>query len=425
MRRITTLLLTLIPGLAAADSRLDLQPIPDLMVLEPVYHLDRGTSWRSAWGIAASIGIGWGSHGDEKGLVGEGSLQIGKRMKQLAVGATSELVAGGNDLVRGRHTGWLELRSDDHRGDDDINGVVTINTAVEHGEARALAPIYLGPGRRNHAAASADILIGLEGDPDDMMLAALVQTDGSVTHWLDAPLLDRAYRGAFGLGLSFAPNDGEIPRGRIDAIRVRVEHANIERTIRAAGTPMHDSQVRTIEIMSGLHEFTGWIDHEMLFAVTAQFGVVWIESDATAGQIEDTFFKMELGAHLKWRQSRTSRRELGIAWAREPGPTPDGQNHASDWRLEMVTGAEDSHFVLAARGGVSWMTHISGGATNPNTVKRYGSHVEGFAKLGLGLELGAYNTMSFEPRVAGDPWSTPREFSTEVGVLARWRPSTY
>jgi hypothetical protein len=33
--------------------------------------------------------------------------------------------------------------------------------------------------------------------------------------------------------------------------------------------------------------------------------------------------------------------------------------------------------------------------------------------------------MSYEPRVVGDPWSSPRELATEVGVLARWRPSTY
>ena len=50
---------------------------------------------------------------------------------------------------------------------------------------------------------------------------------------------------------------------------------------------------------------------------------------------------------------------------------------------------------------------------------------EGYAKLGLGMELGAYHSMSYEPRVAGDPWSSKREFSTEFGLLARWRTGTY
>lgn len=427
MHRIAPLLAILVPGLAVADTRLDLEPIPDLRLLEPVHHLDRGSDWnkRSSGGLTGSIGVGFGSHAGEKGLVGEGSLAIGKRMRQLVITATSDLVAAGNELVRGRHAGYLELRTDDRGSEDDITGRVSIGTTVEHGEARGLAPVYLGPGRRDHAAANADVLIGLEPDKDDMIWAALVQTDGSATRWLEAPLLDRAYRGAFGLGVSFAPNDGEVPRGRIDLLRARVEHANIKRTLRAAGTPMHDTQVRTIEVMSGLHELAGWIDHEILFAVTAQFGAVWIESDATAGRIEDTFFKMELGGHFKWRKKRIGRREFGFALARQPGPTPDGQYHASDWRLEMVSGAEDAHFVLAARGGISWVTHVSGGVTNPETMKRYGSHVEGFAKLGLGVELGGYHAMTYEPRVAGDPWSAPREFATEVGVLARWRPSTY
>lgn len=121
MHRIACLLV-LIPGLAAADIRLDLEPIPDLMVLEPVYHLGRGWSKDRTAGIAASLGVGYGGHDGKPGLVGEGALMIGKRMKQLVVAGTSELVAGSNELVRGRHTGWLQLRTDDRRGNDDITG---------------------------------------------------------------------------------------------------------------------------------------------------------------------------------------------------------------------------------------------------------------------------------------------------------------
>jgi hypothetical protein len=131
---------------------------------------------------------------------------------------------------------------------------------------------------------------------------------------------------------------------------------------------------------------------------------------------------MDLAMHMQWRKTKRSRREVGIAWARQPGPTPDGQHLASDWRLELVTGAEDAHWVLAARGGISWVTHKDGQG-DPDKVKRYGSHLELFGKVGWGIEVGGYHAMTFEPQVAGDPWSSPREWATEVGAMVRVRTS--
>lgn len=412
MRRIILACL-LVPGLAAADIRLDLAPMPDLLPLLPVYPLDRASG-----GVSATIGVGYGTGG----IVGESALLAGIRRRRLTIAGTSELAATDRSLLRGRHTGWLEIRTDDRGPDEELTAIATVSASLEHGEARGLAPVFLGPGKRAHAAGTSTVLIGLAPDKDDVVFGALVEADGSVTTWHDAPLLDRAYRGAFGLGFAIAPFDGELPRGRIDVLRARVEHANIQRTLRAAGVPMHDTQVRTIEVMTGLHDFTAWIDRDLLFAVTSELGAAWIESDATAGAIQDTLFQLNLGAHFKWRAGRKGRRELGFAWAREAGPTPDGQHHATDWRLEMVGATEDSKLALSARGGISWVTHHAGGTTDPDTMKRYGSAVEAFAKLGLGLEVGAYHAMTFEPRVAGDPWSAPRQLVTEAGVLVRWRP---
>jgi hypothetical protein len=429
MPRIAFLLL-LAPTFAAAENRIDLDPIPELGTLEPVHHLDRNDRKRSGAGFAGHIGIGYGKNGDDKaGLVGEGSLRIGKRMRQLTAAATSDLVAGASELVRGRHTGYLELRTDDDSADeDDIGGSVVIKSSVEHGRARALAPVFVGPGKRTHADATTDLLIGLEPDKDDLIWGALVTADGSVTRWLETPLLDRAYRGAFGLGISLAPRDGEIPRGRIDLLRARVEHANIKGIgVTGAGgaiEPLRDTQVRTIEVMTGVHEFTGHIDHELLLVALAEFGAAWIEADAARGAIDETMFKMELAAHMKWRRSRVGRREFGFALARQPGTTPDGQHIVADWRLEMIGGAEDKHFVLSARGGISWVKHVEGDVGD-DTLRRYGSQLEGFVKLGLGLELGGYHAMTYEPQRAGDPWASQRQFVTEAGVLARWRPSSY
>lgn len=421
MRRLATLLL--VPGLATADIRLELA-MPELRQLEPVYHLDRGSSKRSSDGIAASLGVGVGGDDGERGLVGEGTLRAGMRSRQFALAGSSDVAIAANELVRGRHAGWLELRSDD-RSVDAMSLVGTVAASLEHGEARGLQPVSIGPGEREHAAASSTVVIGLGHDKDDFVLGALVAADGSFTHWRDAPLLDRAQRGAFGLGLVMAPFDGELPHGRMDILRARVEHATITHDVWAAGGPVRDTQVRTIEVMTGLHELTGWIDHALLFAVTAQVGGVWIDSDRAGGAIQNTFFKMQLGTHLKWRTRKRGLRELGFAWAREPGPTPDGRHHVTDWRLELAAAAEDARLALSVRGGISWVSHASGGDSDPDTVKRYGSQVDAFVKLGMGVEVGGYHVMTYEPRVAGDPWSAPRQFVTELGLMARWRPSTY
>ena len=411
-------LLLAVPGISAADStRLDLAPMPELGLLEIIHPLDRNDDERSSGGLFANIGAGYGTHGGEQGTVGEGTITIGKRIRRLSASATSSLVAGDNALVRGRHAGLLELRTNDRRSDDgELGGMLSLGGLVEHGEARALAPVNIGPGRRHHAAANADAMIRLEPDKDDMMFAALVRVDGSATRYLDSPL-DRAYRGALALGAALIPEDGEVPRGRIELLTARVEHANVHHNLSAAGGALPINQVRTIEVMAGANELAGYIDRELLFAVTWRFGGVWMESDTVS---PETFFKMQLGGNFKWLKRRGVR-QLGFALAREPGTTPDGHHLLTEWRLEMVSAVEDSRFALSARGGITWINHQAGGEGDPDTIARYGSQLEGFIKLPLGFEIGGYHVMSYEPRVAGDPWASSREWRSEVGVLARWR----
>ncbi len=419
MRRLALLLL--LPASAVADSRLDLEPIPDLRIYEPVYDIrkyeDRHAHPSS--NMVVDVGVGWGTQDGEQGLVGEGSLQLGRHFRRLAFGASSEVVAGANELVRGRHAGFLELRTEPDDSED-FGGRLRLDGLLEHGRARGLAPVYLGPGERDHGAASAEGLLRLAADKGDAEWAALVEVDGSATRWLTAPALDHATRRALGLGLVVMPTDDEMPHGRVDLVRARVEHATITRKLIAAGIGLPETQVRTIDVMAGPHEMTFAIDHELLLAMTEEFGASWIETDTTNKTISGTFFKMNLAAHAKWRRGRHGRREVGFALAREPGVSPDGQHIVSDWRLELVSGHEDKRFVIALRGGISWISHKDG-AGDPDTVKRYGSHLEGFVKLGFGIEAGGYHAMTYEPQVAGDPWSSPRQWSTEVGGLVRIR----
>jgi hypothetical protein len=421
MRRIALLL---VPSLAFAETRIEQDAIPSLTLLEPVYHLDRGEKRRLSGAVVTSA-LGYGSHDGDGGLVGEGTLAIGKRTKKLSFGAASSLVLGDTSLVRGRHLAFVELDTDATRSNDDLAGRLTVAASLEHGEARGLAPVELGPGKRNHIESSADALIGLEPDGEEVFWAALIQVEGSATYWLDTPLLDRARRGAAGLGISFAPDDRELPRGRLDVMRARVEHTNIERTWTAsAGRRLRDTQVRTIEVMIGAHEFTGHIDRELLVSGTAELGAEWIESDV--GGLSETMAKFNLAIHAKWRKRNTGRREFGFAFSRDPSTTPDGQQLATDTRLDMVAGAEDKRFIIEARGGISWVNHRGGGWDgDPPTVKRYGSHVQGFLKLPFGFEAGGYHSATYEPRAAGDPWGSPRAWAIEAGLLARYRYKTF
>jgi hypothetical protein len=416
MRRI---LLLLVPGLAAADPRIDLAPMPELVLLETAYHLDRGTDWesRTKRGIIASVGVGY----TDGSVVDDTTIAAGIRTRRYFAAASSELLVESKDFVRGRHQALLRLHSDGKRGK--LGGVAQVGAAFEHGDARALAPIAIGPGRRYHGSAFADELIALE--EDDLILGFLVGVDGDATRWLDAPLLDNAYHGALSMGVAATPEeDDELPGGRIDAIVARVEHGRILRKLAAAGSAsIAEVKTRTIDLMSGVHELTGWIDHEALFAVTVRFGAKWIEAESNGRTLKDTMFAMQLGAHFKWGK-RQDLRELGIMVSRNPTPSADGQSILSETRLEIVGGAETEYAVVTARGGLAWIVpqQVQG---DVHTLKNYAIALEGFAKLGHDIELGGYYTASYEPQIAGDPWASPPETASEVGALMRWRPRLY
>ncbi|MDQ3300363.1 MAG: hypothetical protein M3619_27610 [Myxococcota bacterium] len=137
--------------------------------------------------------------------------------------------------------------------------------------------------------------------------------------------------------------------------------------------------------------------------------------------LADNAFRMRLGAALAWRDKRDRQRQrVGFAIARTPTSTPDAQRLVGEWRLELATGVESSRFLLDARGSLSWLVPFTGTA-EVDTLVRYGAQLEGFAKLGAGIELGVYHARAFEPPVAGDPWASARRWGAETGALARWR----
>ncbi len=421
MRRVLLLLLVCAP-VASADIRLDTEPIPDLFPLEAAFHLDRGQAAddRTKSGVVGSIGMGYGRFDDDNTGTLVGAIAAGTYTDHWLVLASSELVTANDQIWRGHHTGLVEMHSEEDRADG-LGGAVALQTAIAHGDARALAPVRLGQGRYVNGDVGGEALLHLGKDKDDFVFVAQLFGELGTTRW-ESPLLDHANRGSLGLGIGLSPADGELPRGAIDLLRGRVEHVTITRPIIAAGAtaPIGSTDVRIAEIGVGAHEMTLHIDHELLAVIEGDLGWSWLEADTAEGRIEDNMFRMKLATALKWRTDRSrGARRLGIAFAREPGYTPDGQRLVVDWRTDLAYGVETPVYSLTAAGGISWIgTHAGRWAP---TQARYGSHVELFFKLGRGVEGGAYHATSFENQHAGDPWATERTWSTEAGVLLRWR----
>jgi hypothetical protein len=421
MRRVLLVVL-LCPAVASADIRVDTAPIPELFPLEAAFHLDRGQAWseRSKSGVIGSISAGYGRFDDANTGTLVGSLAAGKYTKHWLVLASTELVTANDRIWRGHHTGLVEMHSEEDRADG-LGGSVAIQTVIDHGEARALAPVRLGQGRYRTGDVGGEALLHLGKDKDDFVFVAQLFGEVGTTHW-DTNLLDHANRRSLGLGVGMSPADGELPRGSIDLLRGRVEHVTIARPIIAAGStaPIGEANVRIAEIGLGAHEMTLHIDHELLAVIEGDLGWSWIEADTAAGPIDDNLFRMKLATGLVWRTDRSRGvRRLGIGVAREPGYTPDGQRLVVDWRTDLSYGVETPVYSLRASGGLSWISTIAG-AWSP-TLPRYGTSVELFFKVWRGLEGGAYYAASYENQRAGDPWATDRTWGTETGLLLRFR----
>lgn len=406
---------------AHADERLDLRALPDEALVETVFHLDRHVDHakRTRSGLAGSLGYGVGDHPGADPAVAAATLSAGHRDDRLIAVTHGELLVTGREIDRARVRGIVELR---HGWNEEFGWMAILRGSGEHGNALGLAPARLGPGRRDHGELQLDGMATLGSRGHDGRTVGIVRGETSATRWLSAPALDRAERSGLGLGVGRAPDDGELPRGVFEFLRGRVEHVRIHRPFIGAGVANLDTSVRTVEIGTALNEFTAHIDHELLVVSDVDLGWSWLEADTNAGRIADNAFRMRLGTSLAYRDDKgVAMRRVGVAVARTPTTTPDGQRIVGEWRAELATGVETSRVLLDARGGVSWLVPFAGGRS-VETLVRYGIQLEAFAKLGAGIELGTYHARAYESPIAGDPWASARRWNTETGVMARWRP---
>lgn len=424
MRRIAlAAVLTSMPQVARAERWLDLA-LPDLAVLEPALPLawDGYRDLRPQRHVIVDVSAGV-ARGAGAPVVGAGALGGGHATDATIVAGRSDLVWGmrggagatGIERLAGRHAALGELRL----GRYGEAGTLALEGVLEHGRARALAPVARGPGRRIDGELDARALVHLgAGD-----FATTLAIDGGLgaTRWQDAPGLDRAERRALGLALGKAPTDGELPRGVIQLVRGRVEHATIHRALAAAGTVLGPGAVRTIEIGAGVDDLTFHVDREILAVLSTDLGWTWLEADTAAGTLRDDLFRLRLAGAMKWLHRTGGTRQLGLVIARAPGHAADGQRLVSDWRLALAAGADTARYAIRASGGISWLRSLEGGQGGSPQLPRYGSELEASVAIGGGLELGAYHAVWFEPPVAGDPWASTRRLTSEAGLVLRWR----
>jgi hypothetical protein len=421
MRRLVLVGLCCAAATARADDRaidrIELTLVPDVALVEPAFPLDRHVDYaeRQKTGMRAAAGLGIDAHGQP---VGDVAAAAGQGTENVIAAVRSELTADRDGIVRGRHRGLFELRSD---WDDDLVGSLALEGGIDHGLARGLAAPRLGVGNATDARAALEGMVRLGGDHHDFDWVAIARADAGATRWLDAPGLDRAVRRGLMLGTGATSYDGEIPRGSMDWLRARVEHATIRRPLAPAGIASLDTNVRAVELGIGTHELTLHIDHELLAVIDTDLGWTWLEADTATGALRDSAFRMKLAAGFAWSAGHKHYpvRRMGLGLGRTPTYTPDGQRLVSEWRLELDQGVETKRVVLGARGGITWLTPLAG--PSADTLLGYGAQLDAAVKLGMGIEAGAYHASTFQPRAPGDPWASPRHWTIEAGLLARLR----
>lgn len=423
------------PVVGRVPERVELLLAPDVVLVQPTFPLDRHVPYerrtKTTWNGSVAIGV------DRQGAAGDATLGLGHATENVIVGVRSELIggAGGQDtphgLLRGRHRALLELRSD---WDDRLVGSILVSGGVDHGLARGLAAPHLGVGRYTDANAAVESMVQLAADKGDFDWVAIMRGEAGQTRWFDAPSLDRATREALTIGTGATSFDGEIPRGSMDWLRGRVEHAQIRRPFAPAiapaatggnvgtGAASLDAAVRSVELGIGTHDLTMHIDHELLAIIGIDLGWTWLEADTGTGRLADSAFRMKLATGLDWLAGgRKGVRHLRFGLGRTPTYTPDGQKLVSEWRIEAEQGLDTRHWALAARGGITWLTPLTPEVPGVNTLLGYAAQLDAAYRICGGFEIGAYHASTYQPRLAGDPWASPRHWTSETGVLARLR----
>jgi hypothetical protein len=115
------------------------------------------------------------------------------------------------------------------RKHDDLGIKLTVAGHLEHGDARGLGPVRIGPGERTTGELDDEILVRIGKKDGDMQLVALTEVDVGGTAWesVHAPTLDKETHSKLVFGVAGTPTDHEMPRGRLDIVKLGVERERV------------------------------------------------------------------------------------------------------------------------------------------------------------------------------------------------------
>lgn len=422
-----------IPATGLAQERLELVAIPDLSIFDA--SLPNGERWTKTdrvTNLTLSIGGGFGTASDMSGsgAVGAAVLGLGSRRAHWLLQLRSEVSGpiaddrGGDAAreLRGRHRARAIYRLRDDRGP---GATLELDARARHAGEQGfrLAPLRLG--RAPVVAGSLAVGGRLEpwSDFGDSVFYVPVRYTAERIRWRSGAPVTEAKSDGLTMGVGFGPEEREGIAGGIDFIRGTVRHTEISRSPATAaaanGSARADTAaIREVALSTGIDELIMY-DRKVLMSVTARYGWTWLETDVPG--LEDSMFTMNTAMHLRRGKTPDRSGRVGFGIARVPGHTADGSVLTADWRLELSVDQQSDRLGLSARGALSWVTPVDGGEPGADTLLRYGSHVEAFYKLPADLQLGVYHAASFEPHGVADPWSSPRTWSTEAGLLLRYR----
>jgi hypothetical protein len=445
-----------LPGLAAAQERIQVEIMPDLAFEEPALPRPRSAKdgkARVLWDVGAALGqalrAAQGAGDDRSGPFSEGYLRLRwgqrwslERVAQLRsalqlYGREIDTISAGDSeaqgFVDGRHRAraafGFEPRARGKAPPMDIG--LGIEGSFDHmTENRpALAPLDVGPGAHRDARVRVDVAPRFFDEADDSEHAGFaipITIAGRRVDHAEPAGVDSATSRRLGIGVAARMVDRKV--ARLDVTLMGMERAQTTYDLAPLpGAPMPPGPLPERPPERLIDENTLYFgkldlaigDAELAVSARGQTGWTWLRDPRT--DRNTNLFTIDYGLQLSGDSKR-----VGLGFGRVARVAVDGERFYADHRLEL-----DMEWTAAPTGGsvravASWMTDRDRtGSMDPGLLERYAAHGEIHRALESGLHVGFYGVSAYEPdgqawAAGSDPWATPAGWNHELGGFARW-----
>jgi hypothetical protein len=443
-----------LPGLAAAQERIQVEVMPDLSFEEPALPRPRDASNRDGkarvlWDVGAALGQtlhAAQAEDDGSGAFSEGYLRLrwGQRWSPDRVAqlrsalqlygheidtiAASDVEAQG--FVDGRHRaraafGFAPTGTGGKAPPIDIG--FGVEGSFDHlTEKRlALAPVDIGPGAHRDAGVRVEVaprFFEESGKSERAGFAIPITLAGRRVDYAAPAGVDSATSRRLGIGVAARMVDRQI--ARLDVTLMGMERAQTTYELAPApGAPVPPAPPPERLIDESTLYFAR-LDlalqaTDLAVSARGQTGWTWLRDPRT--DRNTNLFIMHYGVQLSG-----DGKVVGVGFGRVGRVAADGDRFFADHRLEL-----DMAWTAAPTGGsvravASWMTDLDrSGSMEPGLLERYAVHGEIQRALESGLHVGFYTLSAYQPdglawAAGSDPWATPAGWNLELGGFARW-----